>query len=70
VPDFNFSLHNSRRGRFYASAAVAGLIASVVVVAMEMYLSAPTNAAVVESQPVTAPSLANVIEQYQGAPRL
>jgi hypothetical protein len=61
---FSFSLHNSRRCRFYASAAVAALIASVVVGAMEIYVSAPTDAAVAESQPVTAPTVANVIEQY------
>jgi hypothetical protein len=67
---FSFSLHNSRRCRFYASAAVAALIASVVVGAMEIYVSAPTDAAVAESQPVTAPTVANVIEQYPGAPRL
>jgi len=70
VPIFTFSLHNSRRGRFYASAAVAALIASVVVGAMEISLSAPTNAAIVESQPVTAPSLADVVARYQGIPRL
>jgi FlaG/FlaF family flagellin (archaellin) len=67
---FNFSLQNSRHRRFYVSAALAALIASVVVGAMEIYLSAPTDAAVVESQPVTAPSLADVVEHYQGVPRL
>ena len=67
---FNFSLHTSRRCRFYASAAVAALVASVVVGAMEMYLSAPTNTAVVESQPITAPSLVDLVERYQGVPRL
>ena len=70
MPIFTFSLHDSRRRRFYASAAVAALVASVVVGAMEMYLSIPTNAAVVESQPVTAASLADVVEHYQGVPRL
>ena len=67
---FTFSLHNSRRCRFYASAAVAAVIASVVVGAMEIYLAAPTNVAVVESQSVTAPSLADMVAQYQGVPRL
>jgi hypothetical protein len=67
---FTFSLHGSRRHRFYTSAAVAALIASVVVGAMEMYVSAPTNAAVAESQPASASSLADVIERYKAAPRL
>jgi cytochrome bd-type quinol oxidase subunit 1 len=59
---FSFYLRNSRRCRFYASASVAALIASLVVGAMEIYLSAPTNAAVAESQPETARSLADLIE--------
>jgi hypothetical protein len=66
----NSFLHNSRRSGSYAPAAVAALIASVVVGAMEIYLSAPTNVAGVESRPVTAPSFATAVEQYQGAPRL
>jgi hypothetical protein len=70
MPTFSFSLHNYRRYRFYASAAVAAAIASVVVGALEIYLAAPTNAAVVESQPVTAPSLADLVARYQGVQRL
>ena len=69
MPTFSFSLHNYRRYRFYAS-AVAAAIASVVVGALEIYLAAPTNAAVVESQPVTAPSLADLVARYQGVQRL
>ena len=64
---FSFYLHNPRRCCFYASAPVAALIATVLVGAMEIYVSAPTNAAVVASQPDPVPSLGNMIE---GVPRL
>jgi len=67
---FSFKLQKPRRFRFYASASLAALIASVLVGAMEIYASAATNAAVVRSQPATAPSLAGVVEQCQGVPRL
>jgi hypothetical protein len=64
---FSFHLHNCRRCRFYVSAAVAASVATVLVGAMEIYVSAPTNAAVVASQPGPVPSPGNMIE---GVPRL
>ena len=53
---------NSGRVRFFATAIVAASIASVVVGAMEMYVSTPTNVADPDRSSRTAPSSAEALE--------
>ena len=67
---FNFSIHDRRRKRALASVAVAALVASVAVGGIEMYASAPANAAAVvtsDLQSQTMPSFANVVERVKPA---
>jgi serine protease Do len=67
---FNFSIHDRRRNRTLGSVAVAALVASVAVGGMEMYASAPADAAAVvtsDLQSQTAPSFANVVERVKPA---
>ena len=59
-----------RRKRALASVAVAALVASVAVGGIEMYASAPANAAAVvtsDLQSQTMPSFANVVERVKPA---
>jgi hypothetical protein len=59
---FEISPRNNRSCRFFASAAAAALIATLVVGAMEIYVSAPTGAAASDLQADTAPSVTEVDE--------